>query len=74
VALNITNVSYVVTLHQGFSYCRDILVGKLEEFKVASTNESMKKMLNFSQRKLDKMKSFLSDFLQQHFCLRGEVS
>jgi hypothetical protein len=61
-----------VTRHQGFSYCRDLLVVKIEDFKAATTNENTKKLLHFAIRKLDKMRSFLSEFLQQQFS-RGEV-
>jgi hypothetical protein len=61
-----------VTRHQGFSYCRDLLVGKIEDFKAITTNENTKKSLHFAIRKLDKMRSLLSEFLQQQFP-RGEV-
>ncbi len=60
--------------YQGFNYCREILASKIEDFKAISTSEHVRKMLSLALRKLDKMKMFLSDFLQQQFCLRGEVS
>jgi hypothetical protein len=69
---HVTRHTLHVTHHQGFSYCRDLLVGKIEDFKAITTNENTKKMLNFAVRKLDKMRSHLSEFLQQQFP-RGEV-
>ena len=57
---------------QGFNYCRDLLVNKIEERKRESGSEALKKALSVATRKLDKMKLSLSEFLQQQF-LRGEV-
>jgi hypothetical protein len=58
--------------HQGFAYCHDILVSKMQDFKAFVLNESIIKTLNTVIRKLGKMQSLLSDFLNQQF-LRGEV-
>jgi hypothetical protein len=69
---HVTRRTSHVTRHQGFSYCRDLLVSKIEDFKAVTTNENTKKSLHFAIRKLDKMRSLLSEFLQQQFP-RGEV-